>query len=133
MDINTLRPEAVCVVHLSHPKIGLLWDDKEQTKPVTISICSPSADKVVEFQSKESISYLESFDVSTGKFTGNADILTKSTIDKLVAYTAAVENLTYDGETLTPDNIIKLYSDPDYSWICDQLYRKTQGWEGFFS
>jgi len=134
MDLSQLAIPDTVTVHLEFPGMGKLYDDEKKTKPSTIELFSPASDQVIEYTHK----IQRKVALKMGKrglkgVTSSPEELEQMGIDRLCAFTANVNNLTYAGEKITTKTIDKVYSDPKMGWLCDQLNEKLGSWDDFLS
>ena len=127
MDLQKLNIPDTIKVHLSFPGSGKLFDND---LPVEIELYSPAANSVIAYQN--SLQELTLKKAMTNEPV-TAKELNQDKIDRLVAFTADVHNLEYNGEKVTKDNVFKIYSDPKLSWINDQLQAKLNSWNSFLA
>ena len=129
MDLSKLSIPDTVTVHIEFPGVGKLF---ENDKPTTIELRSPASDEVIkyghELQRKISMKMgkrgLKSLTISPEESD-------KRAIERLCAFTASVNNLVYDGESITCDTIEKVYADPKMGWVCDQLNERLGSWDDF--
>lgn len=116
--LDSLALKETTEFQLRHPVTDEpLWADKEQTKPVAISLYGTSSK-----QYRNAITAMQNRQLRRGKKAVTAEALKDESVSLLVACSDAGVNLTYDNAPLnSADAFRALYSDPKFSWIKDQV------------
>lgn len=133
MDLAKLQIPDTAKVHVEFPGQGKLYADPEKKKPVVIEVYGPASDQVVAYRRK----MIRESQARIGKrglkgFSKMApEEMEDLEVDRLVAFTASVQNMVYKGEEVTPETIEKVYRDPHMGWLVDQVRDKVGGWEDF--
>jgi len=132
--LDTKAPaEQGTVVELEHPftpEVPFVDDDGV---PYSITILGSDAGKIRERERKQLDRYIEA--IRKNRNPGDAEASEKDTIDKLAAATIAWHLPPLDGEQLPPPNdhvARKLYSDPRFRWISEQLLKAMGDRARFF-
>jgi hypothetical protein len=132
MDISNLLASQTAEVHLEHPKLGKLYDDKG--KAVVITVYGPSSDKFQELKRRDNVRVREIMRKRGSKF-GISDLLEddsdESKVDRLALLTVSISGLTENGKPVTDAKA--LYSNPGLGWIRQQVEDAIGGWEAFFT
>lgn len=137
LDFNTLDTKSAAerglVVELEDPRNESAPFVDDDGKPFSITILGGDAGKIREKTRKQLDSYL-----TKARKNKEADSRAAEAehIDKLAAATIAWHLPTLDGETLPAPNehvARKLYSDPRFPWIVEQLTRAMNDRGRFFS
>lgn len=133
MDLAQLEIPDTISIHLEFPGVGKLYDDQKKKKgPMTIELFSPASKQAIEYGhkiQKQAIARMGKRGIKQIKMT--PDEIDQQNTDRLVAFTASVINLTYNGELVTTETIEKVYADPKMGWICDQLNARLGSWDDF--
>ena len=132
MDLSQLEIPDTVTVHLEFPGVGKLYDDDKKTKPVTIELLSPASNEAIAYGhkvQKKVIAKMGKRGAKSLKMTPQE--IDQQNIDRLCAFTASVNNLTYNGKKMTVDSIADVYSDPKMGWLCDQLNERLGSWDDF--
>lgn len=128
MDLNTLEIPDTIEVHLEF-KGTKLYDGK---KPVSIELFSPASDLVRDYKRKvQQKAMIKMKRSRTGTIDMTPEEIEEQSIDRLVAFTSNVSNLEFEGEKINPANVRKIYENPKYGWINDQLLEKLGSWDDF--
>lgn len=118
-DISALALKETTTLHLINPvTLEKLYEDAEQTKPVTIELYGSSSK-----QYRNATNAMQNRQLVRQRKKENikADELREEAVNLLVACSAA-STLEYNGEVVNTEAAFrKLYSDPAYSWIKDQV------------
>jgi hypothetical protein len=133
MDILSLEAPDTLRVHLQHPDIGLLYSDKERTKPVVITVYGPGSEQATKFERKyqKKLSQVMSSRGMKGVFKIPPEEQEQTNLDRLVALTHSVENMEYNGQPVTVENIREIYENPKLGWIRTQVAKKTGSWDEY--
>lgn len=134
MDLSKLAIPDTITVHISFPGIGKLYDDDKKEKPTTIELLSPASDEVIAYKHK--LQQKVSMKIGKRGLKGivvDPEEADSQAVERLVVFTASVNNLTYDGEAITVDTIEKVYADPKMGWLCDQLNDRLGSWDDFLA
>lgn len=118
-DISTLALADTFTLHLKHPVTGeKLYADEKQEQAVTITIYGTSSKKY-----RNAVTAMQNRQLRRkAKDKASAEDLQEEGIGLMVACSASSENLAIDGEEVkTEAQFRKLYSDPRFSWIKDQV------------
>lgn len=118
MNIESLALKDTTLLQLRHPVSDeLLWEDKEQTKPVGINLYGPASK-----QYRNAISALQNRQLRRGKKNVNAETLREESIGLLVSCSDSGVNLEYNGGKLdSPETFRDFYSDPKFAWAKEQV------------
>lgn len=134
MDISNLEVPNTAEVHIEFPGIGKLYADEEKKMPIIVEVYGPASNQAVEFKrklsSEASIAFAKGGAKGLRKLTNGNDIAERE-IERLVSMTASVKNMFYHGEPVTTHNIEKIYRDPKYGWLTEQVNEKIGSWESF--
>lgn len=133
MDLSDLEIPDTIAVHISIPSVGKLYADDEKKKPTIINLYSPASEQVLEFSRKVSERNIKRIGQKGLNSFDTAEELEKQGVDRLMAFTASVENLIYKGEEVTLSNIREIYENPKFGWLTDQLYMKIGDWDNFLA
>lgn len=117
--LDSLALKETTTLQLRHPVTeDALWADKEQTKPVGISLYGTSSK-----QYRNAITAMQNRQLRRGNKTKvNAETLREESVKLLVACSESGVNLTYNDQPLdSPEAFEALYSDPKFSWVKDQV------------
>lgn len=135
MDINELNVPDTATIHLEFPTIGKLYADDDKALPVTIEVYGPSSDVAVSYRRKMMRDVQKRFGKGGMKSLSKIppEELEEQEVDRMVAMTARVSNLTYKGEAITADSIRKVFEDPKMGWLVDQVKEKLGGWDDFLN
>lgn len=132
-DLDTkTSAEAGTVVHLEHPGTGdPLYDEKQNA--ITITVLGSDSDKVRGVARKQADKRFEQARKSRGLAIDSASIESDA-IARMVAATVAWSGVKLDGEVLecTEQNARKLYSDPRFPWIAEQVEKAIEDRQRFF-
>ena len=134
MDLSKLSIPDTVSIHLEFKGEKIYADDDTKKNPCVIELRSPASDEVIaythELQRKVSMKMGKRGMKSLVIQPDEAD---KRAVDRLCAFTASVQNLTYNGELITVDTIDRVYSDPKMGWLCDQLNDRLGSWDDFLA
>jgi hypothetical protein len=116
--LDSLALKDTTELQLRHPVTEeLLWADKEQTKPVAISLYGTSSK-----QYRNAITAMQNRQLRRGKQKVSAETLREESISLLVSCSDAGINMDYNGAALDNEDAFRaLYSDPKLSWVKDQV------------
>lgn len=133
MDLNNLEIPETAEIHLEFPGRGKLHD--EQGNPVTIEVYGPSSDVAIAHRRKVMKEAQSRFGRGGMKSLSkiSPEEIDEKEIDRLVAMTSGVNNLTYKGEEVSPDNIRSIYENPKMGWLTDQVRERLGSWEDFLA
>lgn len=134
VDIADLALPDTAEIHIEHPQIGKLYADEDRTEPVVIEVFSPSSNEAIAYRrkvTKEAYSIVAKKGVKA-TLRKSPEEIEEADIERLVAMTARVpNNFKYNGETVTLDNIHKVYRDEKMGWLTDQVRERIGGWSDF--
>ena len=133
MDLFILEaPDTFCI-HLQHPEIGHLYSDEEKKNPVTITVYGPGSEESTRFERKyqKQLSQVMASKGIKGIYKIPPENQEQTNLDRLVAMTKSVENMEYNGQPVTIENIRELYSNPKLGWIRTQVAKKTGSWDEY--
>lgn len=133
VDIAELSLPDTAEVHIEHPKIGKLYADEDKTDPVVIDVFSPASNEAIAYRrkmTKEAHAIVAKKGVKAA-LKKTPEEIEDADIDRLVAMTAGVRNLDYKGQTVTVENIHKVYRDEKMGWLTDQVRARIGGWDDF--
>ena len=131
MDLAQLNIPDTITVHLEFPGTGKLYEDGE---PSTIELLSPASDQAITFNRKvqrKLNARLAKRGMKSLKI--EPEELEAQNVERLCAYTFGVNNLIYEGEPVTVDNIKAVYENPKMGWLCDQLSERLASWDDFLA
>lgn len=133
MNLFDLEAPDVVKVHIQHPDMGLLYADDEKTLPLIISVYGPGSSQATKFERKyqKKLSKIMSSRGLKGVFKISPEEQEESNLDRIVALTESVQNMEFNGETITPENIRKIYANPKLGWIRAQIAKKTGSWDEY--
>jgi len=117
-DLSSLALKDTTNLQLRHPVSDeLLWADKDEEKPVAISLYGTSSK-----QYRNAINAMQNRALKRGKKQPKAEEIREEGIELLVACSDKAVNLTHNGKAVeTPESFRALYSDPAYSWLKEQV------------
>lgn len=128
MDISEIAASETFKLHLEHPVLGRLYNDKE---PVTITIYGPDSAFAREQRYKAVNKQMNTNkDQQTNPQT--AEQIFEDGNKILAERVLAVSGLSMGGKPVTPDNIIEVLSDYSQGWLREQLDRATVNRSLFF-
>lgn len=126
-----INEDEVIKLFLEHPKLGVVWADKEKLDKAYIELRSPSSDEVVKMKARqENLSWKA---LRSNKDMGS-EYQKERSIERYKAFITGVHGLGVfaDGEPVTADNIEKLLRDERFQWINQQIDRKLQSLESLY-
>lgn len=133
MDLNSIAIPETVVVHLEL-RGEKLYSGDDKNKPMLITLYSPASDNVIEYKRKVQRKAMAKMKKSrSGNIELTPEEIEEQTVDRLVAFTASVENIELNGNNITPANVRDVYSDPRFGWINDQLTDKLGSWDDFLA
>lgn len=117
-NLNTLAVPETTELHLVHPVTQeLLYADAKQEKPVVVVLYGTSSRKY-----RAAVSAMQNRQLKRGKKQATAEEMNQEGVELLVACSDKALNLELDGAAVdTPESFRKLYSDPAYSWLREQV------------
>lgn len=117
-DLNTLAKKDVTTVQINHPATDApLYADAERTQPVQIIVYGTSSK-----QYRDKVLAMNNARLKRGKQKPTAEGLESDAIELLVACSKEAVNLELDGKPInTPEAFRKLYSNPDFDWLREQV------------
>ena len=117
-NLNTLAVPETTELHLTHPVTQeLLYADDKQEKPVKLVLYGTSSKKY-----RAAVSALQNRQLKRGKKQATAEEMQSEGVELLVACSDKALNLELDGAAIdTPAAFRKLYSDPAFSWLREQV------------
>jgi hypothetical protein len=117
-DLNTLAKENVTTIHIVHPATDApLYADEAKTSPVQIIVYGTSSK-----QYRDKVLAMNNARLKRGKAKPTAEGIESDAIELLVACSKEAINLKLDGEPInTPEAFRKLYSNPSYDWLREQV------------
>lgn len=117
-NLNTLAVPETTELHLVHPvSQELLYADEKQEKPVVVVLYGQSSRKY-----RAAVSAMQNRQLKRGKKQATAEEMQSEGVELLVACSEKAINLELDGAAIdTPAAFRKLYSDPAYSWLREQV------------
>jgi hypothetical protein len=117
-DVSTLAIQESTVLHLTHPATGdKLYADKNQKKPVTITIASTSSKAY-----RQAVTAMHNRKLKRGKKQMSADESREEGIALLTAICIDSSELSYQGNPVkTETDFRALLSDDKLSWIKEQV------------
>lgn len=124
MDLQDLTIYSTVPVEIRHPKVG--------KTDVVIHLYSPASDSVIEFNNRVTERNIKKLSKNKPTYD-TAEGLEKQAVDRLIAFTASIENLTNDGKDITLNNIREVYENPVYGWLTEQLFEKIGDWDSFLA
>lgn len=118
LDLNTLAKENVTTIQLVHPATdALLFADEDKTQPVQIIVYGTSSK-----QYRDKVLAMNNARLKRGKQKPTAEGIESDAIELLVACSKEAINLELDGGPInTPEAFRKLYSNPSYDWLREQI------------
>ena len=132
MDLAQLEIPDTITVHLEFPGTGKIYDD--DGNPSTIELFSPASDQAITFNRKvqrKLNARLAKRGIKSLKI--EPEELEAQNVERLCAYTAAVNHLISGSELVTLDSIKKIYENPKMGWLCDQLTERLASWDDFLA
>jgi hypothetical protein len=115
LDTLALKTDTV-LVELRHPATDELLKT-EDGKPVGVHVYGTASKPY-----RDAIHALQNRALKRGKKAASAEVMKEEAIELLVAISEKAENLTYKGKPLnSADAFRALYSDPQFSWLKDQV------------
>ena len=134
MDINSIEIPNTVKVHLVHPQTGAkLYTDGDKKKPVVIEMFGPASDEAVAHRRKVMREATKRMGQGKRGAKMSAEEIEQHNVDRLVALTASVINLTNNGEKVTTDNVRAVYENPRYGWVVEQVGERLGSWEDFLA
>ena len=131
MDLNTLEIPETITVHLEF-KGERLYSDGAVDKPLTIELFSPASDEAIDYKRKvQRKTMLKLKKSRTNSLDMTPEEMDEQAVDRLVAFTASVNNIELNGKKITKANVHEVYSNPNCGWINDQLNEKLGTWDDF--
>jgi len=128
-NINSVQLSETTVLHLDHPKLGLMYADEAQTQPLTIEVWGRSS-KV--FRNYMASQLRKNAQKSGKQKSPSADELLQSNAEFYATLTKKVSNFDLDGAALDNfDTIKELYANPALDWITTQVGEKFGEVESF--
>lgn len=120
-DISTLALKADYELHLKHPLTDMkLYADKEEKKPVQILLYGTASK-----QYRKAVSEMQTRQLrrNAKKEKPSAEVMNEEAVELLVAVSAGTKNFVFEGAEFsgTAEAFRKLYSDPKFSWIRQQV------------
>lgn len=117
-NLNSLAIPETTELHLVHPVTQeLLYADAAQTKAVVIVLYGQSSRKY-----RAAVSAMQNRALKRGKKQATAEQMQEEGVELLVACSEKAVNLDFDGKPIdTPEAFRKLYSDPAYLWLREQV------------
>jgi hypothetical protein len=122
-ELNSLALSEEATVQLRHPvtEVPLFAPVKKgedpESKPVQITVkgsASQAYRRAVDAMMKKA--------AKRGKREATPDEIREQSVDFLVALSVKIDNMTLDGEEVASAEVFrKLYSDPRYDWIKEQV------------
>lgn len=128
MDLLTLNTPDTVRVNIVYPGKGVLKNDDGSV--VAIDLYSPAAESVIAYREQVE---RESLNKTLKNEPITVDDLKRDKIARLMAFTADVHNLELSGEVITRNNIDRLYSDPNFGWLTEQIEKRLTGWNDFLA
>lgn len=119
-DLSNLALKDTTTLHLLHPVTqDKLYADDEEKKPVTIELYGTSSK---QYRNATNAMQNRQLARQRKKESIKADELREEAVKLLVACSASATNLAIDGEEVGNEaSFRKLYSDPRFSWVKDQV------------
>ena len=131
MDLNTLEIPETITVHLEF-KGEKLYSDGDINKPLTIELYSPASDEAQDFKRKVQRKTMVKLKKSrTNSIDMSPEEMDEQAVERLVAFTASVNNIELNDKKVTKANVGEVYADPRFGWINDQLTEKLGSWDDF--
>jgi hypothetical protein len=117
-NLNALAIPETTELHLVHPVTQeLLYADAAQEKPVAVVLYGQSSKKY-----RAAVSAMQNRQLKRGKKQVTAEQMQEEGVELLVACSDKAINLELDGKAIdTPESFRKLYSDPAFSWLREQV------------
>ena len=121
MDLSSLLPKDQTEVQILHPVTG-------EGLGITITIAGPAHPAKVAYERTALDTRYKS------KKVVDVPYLMAEAEGELVARTLAWTNVELNGETLdcTPDNVAKVYGNPGFFWLKNQVASVSGDMQGFF-
>ena len=122
-ELNNRAAKETFTLQLTDPATEApLWADDEETLPVTVSIFGKSSK-----QYRAAIAKLQNAQFQRGKQKLTAEQLRADGTALLVACSDKTANLMLDCKTVeTPEDFHKLYSNPQFDWLRQQVDSKIE-------
>ncbi len=130
-DIESLAIQESTVVKLLHPATQeVLYADKEEKKPVTITVHSTSSKAY-----RKAVSAMQNRTIKRGqKKPLTAEQQREEGIELLVACCVTSDNLTYKGAAVKAESDFRaLLSDDKFSWVKNQVDEALGNVENFIA
>lgn len=117
-NLNTLAVPETTELHLVHPVTQeLLYADADQKEAVVIVLYGQSSRKY-----RAAVSAMQNRALKRGKKQLTAEQMQDEGVELLVACSDKALNLELDGKPVdNPEQFRKLYSDPKFSWVREQV------------
>lgn len=131
-DLDTkTAADAGTVVHLEHPGTGdPLYDEKQN--PITITVLGSDSEKVRKLVRQQADKRFERMRRQKEGVTSAA--IESDAVARMVAATVAWQGVKLDGQVLecNEQNARKLYGDPRFPWIAEQVEKAIEDRQRFF-
>ena len=128
MDISSLNIPETVRVHIEFPGSGKLYADDAKTQPVVIEMYGPSTDQFLQ-EKRRAARVFRNAAMKKGKVDDIDPI--EEEVKRLCNLTASVSGLTYKGEIISRDTVVKVYRDPKMGWLKEQVAERIAGWDSF--
>ena len=133
MDLLSLEAPDTIDIHLVHPEIGHLYADKERTQPVIITVHSPGSEPALEYDKKQQkeMSKIIAKKGMKGIYKIPFEEQEENNLNRLVALTAGVKHMEFNGQPVTVDNVRDIYKNPKLGWVRNQVSSKISSWDNY--
>jgi len=132
MDFKSLELPEIMEVHIADPMGEKLYSDDEMKKPVIIGLHLPQSKAMRVYDNKIHNKTLKLVKKrNSNKITTSLEESREEDIDRLVAYTAKIENFIYDGKEVTLDQVRKIYENVHLAFITSQLNKRLENYSSF--
>jgi hypothetical protein len=133
VDLLNLEAPDTIDIHIVHPEIGSLYADDERTQSVVITVHSPGSEVALEFDRKQqkAMSQIIAKKGLKGIYKIPFEEQEENNLNRLVALTAGVRNMEFNGNPVIPENIREIYKNPKLGWIRNQVSTKISSWDNY--
>lgn len=133
MDLLNLEAPDTIDIHIVHPEVGSLYADEKRNQPVVITVHSPGSEIALAFDRKQqkAMSKVIARKGIKGIYKIPFEEQEENNVNRLVALTADVKNMEFDGSSITPENIRKIYENPKLGWLRNQVSTKISSWDNY--